>query len=95
MSRIPSIDQLRRGPQAVGLQTAAAVLGLGRTKAYELAKRDEFPVPVQRVGGNYRVPVAALLAYLGVSEPEATPPTRRVPVTRGALVRPVTAARPS
>ena len=45
---------------------AALVLKIGRTKAYYLAKRGEFPVPVVRIGENYCVPTPALLALLGV-----------------------------
>ena len=66
--RIPTITQLRSGPPSVDLMTAAAVLGLGRTKAYDLAKRGEFPVPVIRIGDSYRIPTAALLTLLGISE---------------------------
>lgn len=94
MPRTPSIAQLRSGPPAVDLQTAARVLGLGRTKAYELARRGEFPVPVRRIGTSYRVPVAGLLAYLGISETEPVPPPRPAPVGRPVGVRPVTTARP-
>jgi hypothetical protein len=46
------------------LPTAARILGLGRALAYELAKNDDFPVPVIRVGTRYRVPVAPILAAL-------------------------------
>ena len=46
------------------LPTAASIFGLGRALAYELAKNDDFPVPVIRVGSRYRVPVAAILAAL-------------------------------
>jgi|HubBroStandDraft_4_1064222.scaffolds.fasta_scaffold1406574_2 excisionase family DNA binding protein len=66
--RIPTITQLRSGPPSVDLMTAAAVLGIGRTKAYDLAKRGEFPVPVIRIGDSYRIPTAALLTLLGISE---------------------------
>jgi hypothetical protein len=52
----------------VGLLTAAAAIGIGRTRAYELAKNNEFPIPVQRVGTTYRVPVTELLRYLHASE---------------------------
>ena len=34
---------------------AARVLGIGRTTAYELTRRGEFPVPVLKVGSRYRV----------------------------------------
>jgi hypothetical protein len=60
----PTIGQLRSGPPTVSLLTAAAAIGIGRTKAYELAKRDEFPVAVTRVGVIYRVPVTDLLRFL-------------------------------
>jgi excisionase family DNA binding protein len=66
--KTPTITQLRAGPPSVDLLTAAAVLGLGRTKAYELARRGEFPVRILRIGGSYRVPTAALLELLGISE---------------------------
>lgn len=48
------------------LETAGAILGIGRSKAYEMAKHDEFPVTVMRVGRCYRVPVPAILTHLGV-----------------------------
>ncbi|GAY09824.1 AlpA family transcriptional regulator [Pseudonocardia sp. N23] len=53
-------------PPAVDVQTAGRALGIGRSTAYDLAQRGEFPVPVLRVGRSYRVPTAALLDLLGV-----------------------------
>jgi hypothetical protein len=38
--------------------TAASALGLGRTKAYELARHDTFPCQVIRIGETYRIPTA-------------------------------------
>jgi hypothetical protein len=52
-----TIAQLRATP-TVDLMTAAAALGLGRTKAYELARRAQFPCRVIRIGEVYRVPTA-------------------------------------
>jgi hypothetical protein len=76
--RIPSISQLREGPPSVDLMTAAAVLGMGRTKAYELARTDKFPVKLIRIGASYRVPVAGLLQLLGIADtPRPTPVDRR------------------
>lgn len=49
------------------LETAGAILGIGRSKSYELAQHNEFPVTVMRVGRCYRVAVPAILAHLGVS----------------------------
>jgi hypothetical protein len=55
--------------QALGVttdvETAGAILGVGRTKAYELAKSGEFPVKIIRVGRRYLVPTPALLQLLG------------------------------
>jgi hypothetical protein len=73
--RVPSITQLKNGPPSVDLLTAAAVLRIGRTKAYELARRGEFPVKVIRVGGSWRVPVTGLLELLGISPDAADPRT--------------------
>ena len=54
-------------PATVALMTAARTLGIGRTKAYELAKRGEFPCHVIKIGERYRVPLAALLRLLDPS----------------------------
>ncbi len=51
-------------PATVALMTAARTLGIGRTKAYELAKRGEFPCRVIKIGDRCRVPFAALLRLL-------------------------------
>ena len=44
-----TIAQLRT-TATVDLMTAARVLGLGRTKAYDLARQQQFPCPVLRIG---------------------------------------------
>lgn len=49
--------------------TAAGFLGIGRTTAYELARRGEFPVRVLRVGHRFRVVTADLRELLGAGEP--------------------------
>jgi predicted DNA-binding transcriptional regulator AlpA len=46
--------------------TAARLLGIGRTAAYQLVKQDQWPTPVIRIGRLIRVPTAPLLALLGV-----------------------------
>lgn len=71
--KIPSITQLRDGPPSVDLMTAAAVLGMGRTKAYELARTDRFPVKVIRIGTSYRVPVIGLLRLLSIGDQPTAP----------------------
>ena len=56
--------------------TAAKILGICRTKAYELARHGEFPCLVIRVGDLYRVSTADLLRLLGASPNEDhRPPT--------------------
>lgn len=66
--KIPSTAQLRDGPPSVSLLTAAAVLGIGRTRAYALARSGAFPVRVIRIGITYRVPVSPLLNLLGAGD---------------------------
>ena len=67
-----TITQLR-ARATFDLMSAACGLGLGRTKAYELAKHDQFPCRVIRIGDTYRVPTSGLLELLGVTAEE--PPT--------------------
>jgi hypothetical protein len=69
-----SIAQLRT-TATVDLMTAAAALGLGRTRAYELARHGQFPCRVIRIGDTYRIPTPGLLELLGVTA--ETPATAR------------------
>jgi hypothetical protein len=65
-----SMDELLSLPVSVDLATAGRAFGLGRTKAFELAKQDEFPCRVLRVGVGggmkYRVPRSAIFEALGI-----------------------------
>jgi excisionase family DNA binding protein len=56
--------------------TAAKILGIGRTKAYELAGSGEFPCRVIRVGDLYRVSTEDLLRLLGTSAEEVHAPPK-------------------
>ena len=47
----------------------ASLLGLGRTAAYEAARRGE--IPSRRLGRRVIIPVPALLDWLGVATPAA------------------------
>jgi predicted DNA-binding transcriptional regulator AlpA len=47
------------------LETAADVIGIGRTLAYELAKTGDFPIRLLRLGRRVVVPTADLLRFLG------------------------------
>lgn len=48
--------------------TAGQIFGMGQTKAYELARRGQFPVPVLKLGATYVVPTAPILALLRLPE---------------------------
>lgn len=58
----PTFDETRR------------CLGMGRSNSYALLKAGEFPVPVLRIGRRFRCRRSDLLAYLGITDPEAAPP---------------------
>jgi hypothetical protein len=62
-----SDEELRALPAVVGLPTAARALGIGSTKAYQLARAGEFPCALLRLGSRYRVSKAELFRVLGVS----------------------------
>lgn len=55
-------------PVVVDLVTAASVVGIQRSSAYELARRGELPFPVLRVGHRYRVVTAHLRQLLGIAD---------------------------
>jgi hypothetical protein len=65
-SRPWSVEQIRALGATTDIVTAGAVLGIGRTTAYRLARVGAFPVPVLRVGTRYVVAVAHLLKAIGV-----------------------------
>jgi hypothetical protein len=48
------------------VETAGSILGIGRSKAYALAKAGRFPAKTIRVGRSYVVSVPAILELLGV-----------------------------
>jgi len=58
----PRMDQLA-SQATLTIEQAAQLLGLGRTAAYEAARRGEFPT--RRLGRRLIVPVPALLEWLG------------------------------
>ena len=68
--------ELRALPPLVDLMTAARALGMGRTTAYELARTGQWPTPILRVGGRFKVPTAPMLALLELSTdpPPVAPP---------------------
>jgi len=67
VSRQPwSVEQIRALGVTTDIVTAGAVLGIGRTSAYRLARTGAFPVPVLKVGNRYVVAVAHLLKAIGI-----------------------------
>lgn len=71
-----TLNDLHNLPPTVGLMTAARALGIGRTKAYELARNGEFPCHVIRIGDLYRVSTADLLRLLDVHTNEGQSPPK-------------------
>ncbi|WP_024934448.1 helix-turn-helix domain-containing protein [Actinomadura welshii] len=53
-------EELAALPTTTTIETAARALGLGRTRAYELARQGRFPCKVIRIGTSYRVVTADL-----------------------------------
>jgi excisionase family DNA binding protein len=62
-------DQLADLPPVIDLIEAAALLGIGRTTAYKLVRRGEWPTPVLRIGRLIKVPTAPLRELLCRSTP--------------------------
>jgi hypothetical protein len=61
-----TIEAVRGLGATIDIETAGAILGIGRSKSYELAKTGDFPVRVLRIGRRYLVPTPSLLALLGI-----------------------------
>ena len=57
-------DRIRALGTVTDIPTTAAIFGLSRSVAYDLARTGGLPVPVLRFGTRYRVPVAAILTAL-------------------------------
>ena len=60
-----TLERVRALGLTCDVTTAAAVLGIGRTLAFELLREGTFPVRTLRFGRAVRVPVADLLTLLG------------------------------
>ncbi len=63
-------DQLMALPAVIDVPTAASVLGLSRTTAYELIRIGQWPTPVLRLGKLIRLPTGPILDLLGVQRGE-------------------------
>ena len=60
-------DEALALPPVVNLSTAAEVLGLGRSAAYELVRAGQWPTPILRFGRLIKVPTAPLIALVGIT----------------------------
>jgi hypothetical protein len=74
VTRPLTLTEIADLPAVTDLVTAGRALGLGRTKAYELARAGQFPCPLIRAGKTWMVPTAGLLALLGLPVPGAGTP---------------------
>ena len=66
-------SELETLPVSFDIVVAGRAYDMGRTKAYELAKRGEFPCRVLKIGNSYRVTRADLLRSLGLDPMTAKP----------------------
>ena len=60
----PALEALE-GRLTVTVDEAAAILGLGRSAAYEATRRGQ--IPSRRLGRRIVIPVPLLLEWLGIS----------------------------
>ncbi|MEY9864260.1 hypothetical protein ABH935_009915 [Catenulispora sp. GAS73] len=65
-------------PVVLDVPSAGPLLGIGRTRAYRLARSGVFPCQVFRVGRSWRVPTADLLALLGLTGSSEAPASEGV-----------------
>jgi hypothetical protein len=62
-------EQILQLPAAVDIPTAGKVFGYGKSKAYQMARLGEFPVPLLPFGKSFRVTRASICAVLGIEVP--------------------------
>ena len=61
-------SELHNLPAVVDVPTAAKVMDMSRTGAYELIRSGGWPTPVFRLGKLIRIPTTPMLDLLGVSQ---------------------------
>ena len=59
-------DQLAALPPVLDVPAAAKVLGIGRSLAYDLVRRGEWPTQVLHIGKLIKIPTEPLVRLLGV-----------------------------
>ena len=65
-ARRMTVDRALSVPPVVDVPTAAAILGIGRSAAYELVRLGQWPTPVLRLGKLIRIPSGPLLELVGL-----------------------------
>lgn len=61
-----TVERAQSLPPVVDVPTAAAILGIGRTAAYELIRTGAWPTPILRLGRLIRIPSEPLLDLIQV-----------------------------
>lgn len=67
------LEELYGLPPLVDVPTAARVLGIGRSLAYDLVRKGSWPTNVIRMGTVIRVPTAALVRLTEQSDEPRRP----------------------
>lgn len=65
-----AVDQLTTQRQTMNIEALAKVLGISRARAYQLAKSDQLPIPVIKIGNRTVVSVRAVDALLNRTRDE-------------------------
>jgi hypothetical protein len=65
-----TLEQLATLPAVIDIATAAEVLGIGRSAAYELVRCGKWPTPVLHLGKLIRIPTKPLLELVGQRYPD-------------------------
>ncbi|MFE1401345.1 helix-turn-helix domain-containing protein [Nocardiopsis dassonvillei] len=68
-SKPVTLNEVGALPVWVDPATAGDLLGMSRTVVYTLLDADTFPVPAYKVGRQWRIPTAGILAHLGLQAP--------------------------
>lgn len=82
-------SELSELPPLLDVPSAAKVLGIGRSLAYELLRSGRWPTPVIRMGRLIKIPTMPLLRLLDPELPLATLAAGRLPEDLAPDVGPV------
>ncbi|GAA1463137.1 hypothetical protein GCM10009603_34580 [Nocardiopsis exhalans] len=66
VSKPVTLNEVGALPVWVDPATAGSMLGMSRTVVYTLLDADAFPAPAYKVGRQWRIPTAGILAHLGL-----------------------------